>query len=171
MEGAELPMEYEIRRMLPEEYTLLWDFLYEAIYVPEGFEGDVPRSVVNDDPRCRAAVEGFGTLTDDRAFVATKDCSVVGACWVRTTDEYGHIDDETPSFSIALYEEHRGKGLGGAMMQMMLAELEGAGYRRASLSVQKENPAKRLYERLGFRIVGEGADDTEWLMVRNLGRP
>ena len=82
VEGAELPMEYEIRRMLPEEYTLLWDFLYEAIFVPEGYEGEIPRSVVTDDSRCRAAVEGFGTLPDDRAFVAAKDGSVVGACCV-----------------------------------------------------------------------------------------
>jgi len=43
--------------------------------------------------------------------------------------------------------------------------LRGAGYPRASLSVQKENPAARLYERLGFRIVDDGFDETEWLMV------
>ena len=52
----------------------------------------------------------------------------------------------------------------------MLAELEDTGYARASLSVQKENPALHLYERLGFRIVGDGADETEWLMVCHFGR-
>ena len=50
----------------------------------------------------------------------------------------------------------------------MLDELRDAGYEQASLSVQKENPALRLYERLGFRIVGDGADNTEWLMVCSL---
>lgn len=40
---------------------------------------------------------------------------------------------------------------------------------RCSLSVQKENPALLLYERLGFRIVGDGFDETEWMMVRELG--
>lgn len=54
------------------------------------------------------------------------------------------------------------------MMRAMLDELRDAGYARASLSVQKENPAMRLYERLGFRIVGDGADETEWLMVADL---
>ena len=54
------------------------------------------------------------------------------------------------------------------MMHVMLDELREAGYARASLSVQKENPALRLYERLGFRIVGDGADETEWLMVIDL---
>jgi GNAT superfamily N-acetyltransferase len=36
--------------------------------------------------------------------------------------------------------------------------------------VQKENPALRLYERMGFRIIGDGCDETEWLMVCRLAR-
>ena len=161
-------MEYAIRHIAPEEWPLLEEFLYQAIYVPEGFEGEVPRSVVRDDPKCRAAYEGFGSRSDDRAIVAEADGEVVGACWARTTDEYGHIDDETPSFSISLYKPYRGHGIGGAMMRKMLEELREAGYERASLSVQKQNPALRLYERLGFRIVGDGADESEWLMVCQL---
>ena len=54
------------------------------------------------------------------------------------------------------------------MMRALLDELRDAGYARASLSVQKENPALRLYERLGFRIIGDGFDETEWLMVKGL---
>lgn len=158
-------MEYLIRHMAPDEFPMLEDFLYEAIYVPEGFVGEIPRSVVFEDPKCRAAFEGFGTLADDRAVIAVVDEKVVGACWVRTTDEYGHIDDETPAFSISLLAPYRGRGIGSAMMRQMLDELREAGYPRASLSVQKENPALRLYERLGFRIVGDGFDQTEWLMV------
>ena len=144
---------------------MLEDFLYEAIYVPEGYVGEIPRTVIYDDPKCRAAYVGFGTRPDDRAVVAMANGEVVGACWVRTTEEYGHIDDQTPSFSISLYKQFRGLGLGTAMMAALLDELCNAGYERASLSVQKENPALRLYERMGFRIVGDGADETEWLMV------
>ena len=161
-------MEYLIRDMRPDEWPLLEEFLYEAIFVPEGFEGEIPRSVIYDDPKCRATFEGFGELPDDRAVVAVVENKVVGACWVRTTDEYGHIDGQTPSFSISLYEQYRGQGIGGAMMRRMLEDLREAGYARASLSVQKENPALRLYKRLGFRIVGDGADETEWLMVANI---
>ena len=91
--------------MAPDEFPMLEDFLYEAIFVPEGFEGDIPRSVIFDEPKCRAAFEGFGALVDDHALVAVADEQVVGACWVRTTDEYGHIDDETPSFSISLFAQ------------------------------------------------------------------
>ncbi len=163
-------MEYLIRDMRHSEWPLLEEFLYEAIFVPESFEGEVPRSVIHDDPKCRAAFEGFGTLPDDRAVVAESGGKVVGACWVRTTDEYGHIDDATPSFSISLFEPYRGQGIGTAMMGAMLDELRDAGYDRASLSVQKGNSALRLYERLGFRIIGEGVDETEWLMVADLAR-
>ncbi|MBQ9317684.1 MAG: GNAT family N-acetyltransferase [Atopobiaceae bacterium] len=163
-------MEYEVRDIRQDEWPLLEDFLYGAIYVPEGFEGEVPRSVIHDDPKCRAAFERFGSLPDDRAVVGVVDGEVVGACWVRTTDEYGHIDDETPSLSISLYEQYRGQGMGTALMSALLGELREAGYARASLSVQKENPALRLYERTGFRIVGDGFDETEWLMVCRLDR-
>ena len=161
-------MDCGVRHIRREECSLLEDFLYEAIYLPEGFEGELPRSIIHDDPKCRAAFEGFGSLPDDRALVAVVNGMVVGACWVRTTDEYGHIDDETPSFSISLYKPYRGMGIGTALMRAMLNELADAGYARASLSVQKENPALHLYERLGFRIVGDGFDDTEWLMVKEL---
>ncbi len=157
-----------IRPLREDEAPLLEDFLYEAIFVPESFQGQVPRSIIYDDPKCRAAFEGFGSLPDDRALVAEVDGRVIGACWVRTTDEYGHMDNATPSFSISLLAPYRGQGIGGALMRRMLEELAAAGYARASLSVQKANPALRLYERLGFRIIDDGADDTEWLMVRDL---
>lgn len=161
-------MDYQIRHIRKDEWPLLADFLYEAIFVPDTFEGEVPRSIIYDDPKCRAAFEGFGSLPDDRAVVAVTNGKVIGACWVRTTDEYGHIDNATPSFSISLYQAYRGKGVGTAMMSAMLDNLRAAGYTRASLSVQKENPALRLYEHLGFQIVGNGFDDSEWLMVINL---
>ena len=161
-------MDYVVRHMAEDEWPLLEDFLYEAIYVPDGYVGEVPRSLIYDDPKCRAAYQGFGSLSDDRAVVAEVGGEIVGACWVRTTDEYGHIDNKTPSFSISLYKPYRGQGIGTAMMRAMLAELREAGYARASLSVQKENPALLLYERMGFRIVGDGADETEWLMVADI---
>ena len=160
--------EYEIRDLRSDEYPLLEDFLYEAIFVPADFEGEVPRTIIFDDPMCKAAFEGFGSREDDIALVATLDDKPIGACWVRTTNEYGHIDDRTPSFSISLYEPYRGNGIGTALMTAMLEELRRRGFDRASLSVQKENPAARLYQRLGFEIIGDGADESEWLMLIDL---
>lgn len=154
-----------IRPLREGEAHLLEDFLYEAIYVPEGVSTRPPRSIIDDDPKCRAHFEGFGTLPDDRALVAEVGGRAIGACWVRTTDGYGRLDATTPAFAISLYREFRGRGIGTRMLRLMLEELREAGYLRASLGVAKGNPALRLYERMGFRIVGDGADDTEWLMV------
>ena len=55
-------------------------------------------------------------------------------------------------FSIALYEPYRGNRIGTALMRATIDELRGRGFRQAYLSVQKENPAVRFYERLGFEI-------------------
>ena len=164
-------MDFIVRHMRVGEYGLLEDFLLGAIFVPDGFQGELSRSIVFEDARCRAAFEGFGSRDDDVALVAEAEGEVVGCCWVRTTDEYGHIDDDTPSFSISVRKGFRGRGVGGALMGELMGELVRRGCARASLSVQKENPALRLYERLGFRIVGDGADESEWLMVCRLGRP
>ena len=83
--------------------------------------------------------------------------------WTRIMPDYGHIDDETPSFAIALYPQYRGQGIGTALMERMLELLKQAGYRQASLSVQRQNRAAKLYQRLGFQIIGES--DEEYLML------
>ena len=81
-------------------------------------------------------------------------------------DDYGHVDDETPSLAIALYKEFRGSGIGTALMNAMLALLKTQGYKTVSLSVQKANHAYKLYLKLGFRVIEE--NDEEYIMVCNL---
>ena len=68
--------------------------------------------------------------------------------------------------SVYTAPEYRGRGIGTAMMQCMLRHLRAAGYRRASLAVQKENYAVRMYRALGFRTVRE--TDEEYIMVIDL---
>ena len=77
-------------------------------------------------------------------------------------NDYGHIDDETPSLAISLYKEYRGHGIGTALMRAIIAEYEKIGYNRLSLSVQKANYAVKLYEKVGFKIVSE--NDEEYIM-------
>lgn len=161
-------MNYEIREMCPSEYPLLEDFLMQAIFVPEGFDGVLTKDIIAKDPKLAAAIDGFGSLPDDHALVALAEGAVVGACWVRTTDEYGHIDDDTPSFSISVLDDFQNQGIGTSLMQRMLDLLTEEGYTQASLSVQKDNYAVRMYEKLGFIIIGDGFDDTEWLMIKQL---
>jgi ribosomal protein S18 acetylase RimI-like enzyme len=55
---------------------------------------------------------------------------------------------------IALTPAYRGRGLGTALLQRLIAEAAGGG-RTLSIHVEMSNPARRLYERLGFRPAGE----------------
>lgn len=80
--------------------------------------------------------------------------------------DYGHVDDDTPSFAISLYKEYRGQGIGTQLMKDMLALLKKKGYERASLAVQKANYAVRMYEKVGFRTVYENGE--EFIMVCEL---
>ena len=91
---------------------------------------------------------------------------MVGAAWARIVRTYGHVDDATPLLSISLLPEHRGRGIGTALMDRLLDHLRTLGHRRASLSVQKANPALRLYRRAGF--VGHREEGDELIMIKDL---
>lgn len=153
-----------IRQIRPEEYGLLQEFLYQAIYLPEGTKPP-PRSVV-DLPELQVYVAGFGTQPSDYCLVSEIAGTVVGAAWSRIMQDYGHIDDRTPSLAISLLPEYRGLGIGAQLLRSLLLLLQENGYLRTSLSVQKDNPALRLYERAGFRILAEKG--TEYLMLRDI---
>jgi ribosomal protein S18 acetylase RimI-like enzyme len=74
----------------------------------------------------------------------------------RQPDQHGIID-------IALLPQARRKGFGAAMMEDVLAEAAAAG-KPVRIYVEKYNPAKRLYARLGFRPIAESGvyDLLEW---------
>lgn len=107
----------------------------------------------------------FGKAEDWCLVAETKE-KVVGAAWVRIMNDYGHIDDRTPSFAILLYEEYRKLGIGTALMETMLQFLKEKGYKQTSLSVQKENYAVDMYRKAGFEIVGENTE--EYIMICRL---
>lgn len=159
-------MEYVIRDMDKLEYRLLEKFLYEAIFVPE--EAVPPPEDIIKNPDLQVYIDGFGDKEGDLAVVAEVDKKIVGAAWTRIMNDYGHIDDETPSIAISLYKEYRGHGIGTAMMKEILVRLKSRGYRKASLSVQKTNYAVRMYLKLGFEIADE--NEEEYIMVCSLAQ-
>lgn len=156
--------EYTLREIKEAEYPLLDDFLYEAIFIPEGSEAP-PRSIIQTT-ELQVYVRNFGEQKDDRGIVAEIDGKIVGAVWVRIMHDYGHIDDDTPSFAISLYPAYRGLGIGTAMMREMLCALKKSGYRRASLAVQKANYAVKMYRKVGFEVIDE--NEEEFIMVCDL---
>ena len=158
-------MNYKIREMLPYEYHLLEDFLYEAIFKKDETVV-VPRDIIYK-PELQVYIEEFGQRKDDYCFVAECEGKVVGAVWVRNIKGYGCIDDVTPEFAISLYPEYRGFGIGSALMERMLLHLKETGYQKTSLAVQKANYALRMYLKVGFEIIDE--NEEEYIMVCELG--
>ena len=155
---------YIIRELRTNETELLKDFLYEAIFIPEGVEP--PERDIIENPELRVYTDDFGSRMGDNCLVAECNGRVVGAVWTRIMDDYGHVDDETPSFAISLYNEYRGQGIGTELMKEMLDVLKAQGYKRASLAVQKANYAVRMYRNVGFKTVDE--NDEEYIMVCDL---
>ena len=156
--------KYIIRNMRKSEISLLKDFLYEAIFIPEGVEP--PERDIVERPELRVYTDDFGSRKGDNCLVADFGGKVVGAVWTRIMDDYGHLDDETPSFAISLYKEYRGQGVGSQLMVKMLELLKRQGYEKASLAVQKANYAVKMYKNVGFKTVDE--NDEEYIMVCEL---
>lgn len=150
-------MDYKIRKIKESEYSVLGDFLYEAIFIPEGVKPP-PREII-EQPELQVYISDFGKHKGDCCLVSELDKRIIGAVWVRIMNDYGHIDDETPSFAISLYPEYRNHGIGTALMKSMLKLLKAENYKQASLAVQKANYAVKMYKNVGFEIVGENAEE------------
>jgi ribosomal protein S18 acetylase RimI-like enzyme len=146
---------YLMRALTPADQPVLWEMLYQAIYVGEGATPSV-REIVQR-PELARYLQGWGR-PDDVGFAAVDGTSqqVVGAAWMRrwSGDErgYGYVDEETPELSLAVLPEYRGRGIGTALLARLLGVARKR-YGAVSLSVAEANPARRLYKRLGFKVV------------------
>lgn len=166
---TELP-SFFIRPLMKIDEPFLWEMLYQAIYVPEG-SAPVSRDVLKQPEICRY-VAGWGG-DDDMGFLAIDERSrrKIGAAWSRLlTGEnkgFGYVDDATPELSIAVLPEDRGGGVGTALLDYLLGRAR-TYYHAISLSVSPENPAARLYQRLGFETVQIKGDSLT--MVKSLTR-
>ncbi|WPC39882.1 GNAT family N-acetyltransferase [Clostridium sp. JS66] len=157
-------MDYIIRKMEAFEYPFLKDFLYEAIFQRD--ETNLLPKTIIDEPALKVYIEDFGKKKDDYCLCAEVDKKIVGAVWIRNIVGYGNIDNETPEFSISLFKEFRGYGIGTDLMKEMIKYLRNNGYKKASLSVQKDNYALKMYMSVGFQVINENIE--EYIMVNYL---
>lgn len=154
----------KIRPIQANEISLLTEFIYEAIYQPKPNK-HVPRTIIQD-PSIWIYIDRFGSMKDDHCLVAEVNGVIVGAVWVRCIKAFGYIDDHVPEFAISVYPQYRGRGIGTRVMQEMIVLLRNKGYVKASLAVQKENYATRMYQQVGFTISHETHE--EYIMVIDL---
>jgi ribosomal protein S18 acetylase RimI-like enzyme len=164
-------MNIQIRPIQPADYAILDDFLYHAIFIPEGEE--YPPYDIIYTPEIYVYTNEFG-LDSDCGVVAVdleNDGKIVGAAWTRIIPAYGHLDENTPELAISTLPDYRGQGIGTMLMKALFELLRERGYKRTSLSVQKNNPAVRFYERLGYKVTDEKLDHVgheDFIMVKEL---
>lgn len=109
-----------IREMRPSEYGELENFLYEAIYIPEGVQKP-PREILTR-PELKIYVDDFGARAGDCCIVAEVDGKLVGACWARIMNDYGHLDNETPSLALSVKKNFRRQGIATALIEKISVE-------------------------------------------------
>ena len=159
-----------IRDMRESDYEYLPEFLYQAIFIPEG-EKPPPKSIIHE-PEIFVYIKDFGAGKGDIGVIAEQNSRIIGAAWTRIVPAFGYIDDETPELAVSVFPGFRGYGTGSKLLKKLFSLLREQGYKRTSLSVQKDNPAKRLYKRLGYEIIGEKTDHAghgDYLMLKILG--
>jgi ribosomal protein S18 acetylase RimI-like enzyme len=125
-------------------------------------KGNAPfeRSIL-EQPDISKYVRDWGR-SDDSGFVAVDENNQpLGAIWLRllANEEkgYGYVDDFTPELGMAVFPEHRGRGIGTTLLTRLL-EMAAHSYEKVSLSVARENLALRLYRRFGFEVVAENGN-------------
>ena len=146
-----------IREMRPEEFPRLEMFLYEAVFQMPG-SVPLPRNIVHS-PALRPYMEDFGRRPGDISLCAETAGRVIGAAWTRLMQGFGHVDDATPELAMAVLAPWRGQGIGTALLCALTKRLQENGFHALSLSVQKDNPALRLYRRTGFCVVHENKEE------------
>jgi len=150
-------MDYVIRPLTAADEPILWEMLYQALHTSEGAP---PREIVRQAQFARY-VEGWGRA-GDTGFVAhgANEGELLGAVWFRLPTGghkgRGHEEKVTPELAFAVKPGHRRRGIGAAL----LTQLVKANPQHSTISIRAstKNPAVRLYERFGFKIVRQSAE-------------
>jgi ribosomal protein S18 acetylase RimI-like enzyme len=120
-----------------------------------------PPEVILEHPEAVRYHRDWGRY-GDLGVLAERDGEVVGVAYCRlfTDEDHGHgfVDERTPELAIAVHADERGAGLGARLLDELASLARSEGFEQLSLSVDTENPAALLYERLGYRdaVADEG---------------
>ena len=141
-----------IRELEGADADFLGAMLYAAVYWDPAKER-LPAEFVLAHPALTIFHAGWGRA-GDMGLVAELNGEPVGVVWYRLFTEAAHgegfVDEATPELAISVADGHRGEGIGRALMETIHERARSAGIARISLSVDEDNPAKRLYARLGY---------------------
>lgn len=149
-----------------DDFTFLATMLGEAAV----WRPDKPTPTGDEvlaDPRYSLYLAGW-PRPGDYGLVAEGD-EPLGAAWYRTFTEashgYGFVAEDVPELSIAVIGRRRREGIGRHLLVALINASVDQGCPALSLSVREENPARRLYESVGFVTVERRG--TSWTMLRD----
>jgi ribosomal protein S18 acetylase RimI-like enzyme len=153
------------------DHEFLERMLFEAFFWDPAVERPTLRSF-REDAEFSKLLAGWGRA-GDRAVIAEDTGAPIGAAWFRlwTPDHhsYGFVDASTPELGLAVREDCRRRGIGRTLLDALVTIARDDGFSALSLSVNPSNPARRLYESLGFHKVGESG--TSWTLRLSLRQP
>jgi GNAT superfamily N-acetyltransferase len=147
-----------IRPLQPDDEPFQWDMGWEATSMNAEARA-VGRDTAMARPQLRRYFVGMGRPGDGGVVAVTADGARLGAAWYRlfSAEEpgWGFIAVDVPELAMGVVAEARGRGIGGALLDALLALAREQGFGALSLAVDRQNPAaRRLYERKGFRDAG-----------------
>jgi ribosomal protein S18 acetylase RimI-like enzyme len=118
---------------------------------------DETNQTLEDLPQIQKYIEHYGIYKSDIGVYALVDNKIAGAAWVRLLNSeknrgFGFVDDQTPELVLGVKPEFRKQGVGTKIMEQLMSEVA-MSFEKISLCVADDNPAIKLYERLGFTKV------------------
>jgi ribosomal protein S18 acetylase RimI-like enzyme len=144
----------KVRPASASDLPFLEDMLFEAAYWrPErarpGREEGLTR------PDLAKLLREWGRDGDSGVAAESETGAALGAAWYRfwtpAEHSYGFVSAEVPELAIGVRADARRRGVGAALLRALLARAVHRGVSQVSLSVEIDNPALALYERVGFR--------------------
>lgn len=144
------PMLYHLHQLNPHDRAIVWEMLMYAAH-------ESSLEAVKQNPELTLYAEDWGRAGDlgVGAFVGAQP---IGAGWVRLWSGerkgYGYVANDIPELALAVAPDYRGQGIGSQILQEIIDRAKLI-YPAISLSVREDNPAIRMYERLGFRAIND----------------
>ena len=160
-----------IRAATADDTAAIQWALYEAL--AWNLDRELPPSeAVLAHPEAARYHESWGR-PGDIGVIASANNETIGVAYCRlftdTNHGHGYVDEQTPEVAIAVRHGFRGTGLGTRLMNALADAARREGFEQLSLSVDTNNPASRLYERLGYRQLS--ADSAGIRMLVKLTSP
>lgn len=141
-----------VRPLRSFEEDFLKEMVYLSLFHPEG--GTFDRSIM-EEKDIKKYYDNWDTKKD-LCLVARFEDQNIGAIWARFfpfyDQGYGYVDDHIPEMGMAVLPKFRGRGLGQVLMNHIITRLKHQNVKAVSLSVHKNNPAKKFYENNNFIV-------------------